>query len=199
MDLAPKALAIEIAKAANTPQYYILGNGAGNMFSSGAELANLILQTFVEQKNQLLQWDTTWQDIFLDLVAICYDLHCVFFKDKQGDIGFEVSPSTIQKILSPSKKIAIIFDTDEGIYPMAITQQKRFLKNSEAQYIFTEDDPVMEVIQSMSEFMCKDNWWDIHDVKNIPGYTVGKNLSTGITFVMLYLSIQTPIALFIFL
>lgn len=34
----------------------------------------------------------------------------------------------------------------------------------------------MEVIQSMSEFMCKDNWWDIHDVKNIPGYTVGKKL-----------------------
>nr|CAD7112305.1 G1340L CDS [African swine fever virus] len=176
LDLAPKALAVEIAKAANTPQYYILGNGAGNMFSSGAELANFILQTFVEQKNQLLQWDTAWQDIFLDLVAICYDLHCVFFKDKQGDIEFEVSPSTIQKILSPSKKIAIIFDTNEGIYPMAITQQKRFLKNSEAQYIFTEEDPVMEVIHSMSEFMCKDGWWDIHDVKNIPGYTVTKKL-----------------------
>lgn len=104
LDLAPKALAIEIAKAANTPQYYILGNGAGNMFSSGAELANLILQTFVEQKNQLLQWDTTWQDIFLDLVAICYDLHCVFFKDKQGDIGFEVSPSTIQKFLAHRRR-----------------------------------------------------------------------------------------------
>lgn len=104
LDLAPKALAIEIAKAANTPQYYILGNGAGNMFSSGAELANLILQTFVEQKTNCFNGTPHGRTSFWTLLPYATTFTVSFLKINRATSSLRCPPAQYKKFLAHRRR-----------------------------------------------------------------------------------------------
>jgi len=99
--------------------YFVLGNGSASHFSSASELADAIINSFVEEKVcftkfspgevNTIHW---WENILVDLTRIIYGIEIVMLEDFENNGNIKIKASN-----SRNASIIIIMNNANGFYP----------------------------------------------------------------------------------
>ena len=141
----PSEIFHELANMARemTETFYQLGNGAASVFSSSDELAEVIINSFVNYDDGLSPFSPggaasqTWPNILMDLARHTYEFEFVLFTDGgggDGDISINISAEAASSIIENGKhtynppRIALLISGPMGVYPIAALDPKFFLR-----------------------------------------------------------------------
>lgn len=114
--------------------YYALGNGGGVAFSSANDLSDAIINSFIRRDDNLSPFApggnaSQWPYILADLARHVYGVEVITIVNQGEDkITIDVTPEAIAGIINGSARIAILAESEAGIYPVVVLNPKIYLQ-----------------------------------------------------------------------
>jgi len=113
--------------------FYYLGSGHTHHFKSAAEFVSALQDTFVNPNTVFTQFtigsalEIEWRTILINFIAMQTNIFIATFREQlDGQFDLILPDTVCENIHSPKIKLAFIFETKQGVYPMIAIHKKRF-------------------------------------------------------------------------
>lgn len=142
----PENAFLEMAMHINNSHdtYFVLGNGSASNFSSAGELADAIINSFVEEKVCFTKFSPGeinnihwWENILVDLTRIIYGIEIVILEDFDNVGNIKIKARNTR-----NASIILIMNNANGFYPCVNV-------TSEDKFIFEQSTKINKAIMSV--------------------------------------------------